>query len=68
MYGYHFGNRVLQLYARKVFDTTGNTGSCYRIDGTKFAVISNILELEDIQERYDSFREYFRESFQVDEK
>ena len=68
MYGYHFGNRVLQLYARKVFETTGNTGSCYRIDGTKFAVISNVLELDEIQERYDGFREYFRESFQVDKK
>ncbi len=68
VYGYHFGNRVLQLYARKVFETTGNTGSCYRIDGTKFAVISNILTLEEIQDRYRVFRSYFREVFQVDEK
>ena len=68
VYGYHFGNRVLQLYARKFFDTTGNTGSCYRLDGTKFAVISNTLSLDDIQERYRQFRNYFREEFQVDGK
>ena len=43
MYGYHFGNRVLQAFARKAFETTGNTGHTYRIDGTKFAVISNTL-------------------------
>ena len=51
VYGYHFGNRVLQLYARKVFETTGNTGSCYRIDGTKFAVISNSLDFDEIETR-----------------
>ena len=68
VYGYHFGNRVLQLYARKVFETTGNTGSCYRIDGTKFAVISNTLDIDDIQNRYNRFRNYFREVFEVDDK
>ena len=68
VYGYHFGNRVLQLYARKVYETTGNTGSCYRIDGTKFAVISNTLSLDEIREKYNGFRNYFREVFQVDDK
>lgn len=68
VYGYHFGNRVLQLYARKVFDVTGNTGSCYRIDGTKFAIISNSLSVDEIQEKYIEFRNYFREVFQVDDK
>ncbi len=68
MYGYHFGNRVLQLYARKVFETTGNTGTCYRIDGTKFAVISNSLDFDDIQQRYMNFRNFFREEFEVDGK
>jgi diguanylate cyclase (GGDEF)-like protein/PAS domain S-box-containing protein len=68
VYGYHFGNRVLQRYARKVYENTGNTGSCYRIDGTKFAVITNILSFDEIQERYRAFRKYFREVFQVDDK
>ena len=68
VYGYHFGNRVLQLFARKVFDTTGNTGTCYRIDGTKFAVISNSLDFDEIEEKYESFRNFFREEFQVDNK
>jgi len=68
VYGYHFGNRVLQLYSRKIFETTGNTGTCYRIDGTKFAVISNSLNFDDILESYQKFRTYFRESFQVDDK
>ena len=68
VYGYRFGNRVLQLYSRKVFETTGNTGTCYRIDGTKFAVISNSLDFDEINERYQQFRNFFREVFQVDDK
>lgn len=66
MYGYHFGNRVLQLYARSVYDTTGNAGHSYRIDGTKFAVISNTLTIEEMRENYDRFRAFLHERFQVD--
>ena len=68
VYGYHFGNRVLQLYSRKIYESVGNTGSCFRIDGTKFAVISNSLSLDEAQEKYAAFRNYFREDFQVDDK
>lgn len=68
MYGYHFGNRVLQLFARKVLDTTGNTGHCYRLDGTKFAVISNSLSVDEIKEIYEQFRDFFRDSFEVEGK
>lgn len=66
VYGYHFGNRVIQLFARKVYETTGNNGSCYRIDGTKFAIITNMLSPDEMQERYNGFRDYFREDFEVD--
>ena len=66
MHGYHFGNRVLQLYAREVFDRIGNRGHCYRIDGTKFAVISNTLSVDEIKDDYNRFRDYLHEEFQVD--
>ncbi|MCR5292949.1 MAG: EAL domain-containing protein [Eubacterium sp.] len=68
MYGYHFGNRVLQAFSRKIYETVGNTGHCYRIDGTKFAVISNTIGISDVKEYYEAFRAFFRESFMVDEK
>lgn len=68
MFGYKFGNRVLQLYARKLFELVGNTGHAYRIDGTKFAVISNTLSISEIRERYNEFRAYLHEDFQVDGK
>ena len=68
MYGYHFGNRVLQKYARKVFEGTGNTGHTYRIDGTKFAVISNTLSVEELRENYERFRAFLHEDFKVDDR
>ncbi len=68
MYGYEFGNRVLQLFARRFFEETGNTGHCYKLDGTKFAVISNTLSPDEIKAHYRSFRNYFREEFEVDGK
>lgn len=68
VYGYHFGNRVLQLFARKIFEVTGNTGTCYRIDGTKFAIISNSFSLDEVHEKYIGFRNFFREDFFVDNK
>ena len=66
MYGYRYGNRVLQRYARKVFELTGNTGHTYRIDGTKFAVISNTLTIPELREQYDRFRALLHEGIQVD--
>ena len=66
IYGYHFGNRVLQQYAREIYDITGNTGHSYRIDGTKFAVISNTLTIEEMKEKYNSFRAFLHEAFVVD--
>ncbi|MDO4803990.1 MAG: EAL domain-containing protein [Lachnospiraceae bacterium] len=66
MYGYHFGNRVLQIYARNIFEMTGNTGHVYRIDGTKFAVISNILSIQDMCVNYNRFRAFLHEDFQVE--
>ena len=68
IYGYHFGNRVLQLYARSVFERTGNTGHVYRLDGTKFAVVSNTLSIAELQEEYNRFRAYLHEGFNVDGK
>ena len=68
MYGYHFGNRVLQRFARKAYEAVGNTGHCYRIDGSMFAIISNTLTVGEIKEKYEVYRSFFREDFQVEGK
>ena len=66
MHGYHFGNRVLQCYGRRVYEWVGNAGRVYRIDGTKFAVINNTLSVPELKEHYDRFRTLLHEDFQVD--
>ena len=66
MYGYQFGNLVLQRYARKAYEVTGSKGRIYRIDGTKFAVISNTLTVDQLREKYDAFRAFLHEAFEVD--
>ena len=68
MYGYHFGSRVLQQYARSVFEAAGNVGHVYRIDGTKFAVISNTLSIAEFRGYYSRFRAFLHENFKVDGK
>ncbi len=66
MYGYHFGNRVLQRYGRQVFEMIGNNGHVYRIDGTTFAVISNTLSVAELREHYERFRTMLHEGLKVD--
>ena len=68
MYGYHFGNRVLQRYARSVLDKMGEAGHAYRIDGTKFAIISNTMSVAELREYYNRFRVFLHEGFRVDGK
>ena len=66
MYGYHFGNSVLQHYARAIFEDTGNAGHSYRIDGTKFAILSNTLTITEMREKYNAFRARIHDDFTVD--
>ena len=68
MFGYHIGNRVLQNYARKIYEQVGNTGHVYRIDGTKFAVITNSLSAEEIEEQYKHFRGVLHDGLELDGK
>ena len=68
VYGYQYGNRILQKIARFVFETVGNTGVVYRLDGTKFAVITRTLNTRQMMVEYEKFRNHFRGYFYVDEK
>ncbi len=68
VYGYHFGNRVLQHFGRYLFEHVSNTGNVYRLDGTKFAVISYLYSSDQVMERYNDLRTHFREGFMLDEK
>jgi diguanylate cyclase (GGDEF) domain len=68
VYGYHFGNKILQNFARYLYDKVGNTGSVYRLDGTKFAVIRMEGTAEGIRNNYEMVRSHFRKGFKVEDK
>ena len=50
VYGYRFGNMVLQRFGRFLLEHIGNTGSVYRLDGTRFAIISSTQTEKEITE------------------
>jgi len=68
VYGYHFGNKILQKFARYLYDRVGNNGSVYRLDGTKFAIICMNEKFESVKNNYEKVRTYFRRGFKVDDK
>lgn len=68
IYGYHFGNLVLQKFGRYLFEHVGRHGSVYRLDGTKFAVMSTALSVEEASARYDDLRAHYREGIDIDGK
>ena len=68
VYGYRFGNRVLQKFGRYLVESVGNLGTVYRLDGTRFAVISTIFEAEEVKKYYEKLRSYYRMGVNVDDK
>ena len=66
IYGYHFGNLVLQKFARFLLDSVQGNGHVYRLDGTKFAVISTTIDDEEIRKRYNRVRDKLRAGVEVD--
>ena len=66
VYGYRFGNKVLQRFGRYLLEHVGNGGSVYRLDGTKFAIISSTQDEASITENYESLRADFRDGIEID--
>ncbi|MCR5167979.1 MAG: EAL domain-containing protein [Oscillospiraceae bacterium] len=67
IYGYNFGNRVLQTFGRYLYDQVGNDGMVYRLDGTKFAVMTK-MSVDEIEQKYIILRKAFRAGTSIDDK
>ena len=68
VYGYRFGNKLLQRFGRYLMEKVGNRGGVFRLDGTKFAVISQTQTAEQITETYEELRAHFRTGICVEDK
>ncbi len=66
LYGYRFGNLVLQQFGRYLLDHVKNRGSIYRLDGSRFAVTTQTLSIEDLEQRYNDFRIHFRKGLEIE--
>ncbi len=52
IYGYTFGNRVLQHFARMLQKVMDKKGKVYRLDGSRFGIITRDLSVETIERMY----------------
>lgn len=52
MYGYTFGNLVLKELAKFLTDKFSSYTTVYRMEGTKFAVVTEAMTLEEMQKAY----------------
>ena len=66
IYGYTFGNSVLRAIANSLLREFANRGAVYRMDGTKFSVISHILTAEELCAIYRKLRTRLSHQFYVD--
>lgn len=68
MYGYIFGNRILQKFGRYLQDSIGSLGNVYRMDGTKFIVTSTSQSVREMIAKYNDLRKHLRQGMQVEDK
>lgn len=66
VYGYKFGNVVLQFLTLKIKQKFANKGAVYRMNGTRFAIITHDLSAEEAAELYESLRDEVKRDFYVD--
>lgn len=66
-YGYGYGNRLLQRIGWVIQECVGNDGIVYRMDGSKFAVMSHSLESEDVEEIYGRIKRSMQSGISVDD-
>jgi EAL domain-containing protein (putative c-di-GMP-specific phosphodiesterase class I) len=66
IYGYTFGNRVLQEFAKMIKTESCSMGDWYRMDGTKFAIVCKKSTVEDLKNLYKRIQYNSLHDFNVD--
>ncbi len=67
-YGYNIGNKILQNVGRYLMDNVTNRGGTYRLDGSRFAIISATQGEEEGAGSYYELRSHYREGIRLDGK
>ena len=66
IYGYTFGNRVLQEFSKMIKTEAHGMGVWYRMDGTKFAIVCKKSTIEDLKNLYKRIQYNSIHDFTVD--
>ena len=66
VYGYSYGNRVLQETAWLIQETAGSRGTVYRMDDATFAFMTTGHSREEVAAIYDSIRLSLQRGIRVD--
>ena len=64
--GYSYGNRILQQVGWLLREIFEQDGTIYRMEGSKFAFLTEKLTLDEIAKRYDKVRQIMLAGIQVD--
>ena len=66
IYGYTFGNRVLQEFSKMIKVEAHGMGEWYRMDGTNFAIVCSKASAEDLKSLYRRIQYNALHDFNVD--
>lgn len=66
LYGYKGGNKILQECGRMMQEVVGNQGKAYRMDGTKFGIISTLEDIKIIEDSYNKLCDRLIKGVSVD--
>ncbi|MBO4782622.1 MAG: EAL domain-containing protein [Lachnospiraceae bacterium] len=67
VYGYDVGNKILQNVGRYLMDKVTNRGGTYRLDGSRFAVITTVQTEDEFAGQYEKFRANYRKGVRIDD-
>ena len=67
IYGYTFGNRVLQEFSKMIKVEATGMGEWYRMDGTKFAIVCKKSSADDLKNLYKRIQYNSLHDFIVDD-
>lgn len=68
VYGYKFGNKVLRKFSNFIQNIFGNAGAVYRMDGTKFAILTRNMDKDEISVLYNELQEKVSHAFFIEEE
>lgn len=66
-YGYGYGNKLIQRIAWLIQECIGADGILYRMDGSKFAIMSNGMDMPDMEAVYDKIKLSLKSGIVIDE-